>query len=157
MDPSWWVNEGIVCLLVCACVLSNLVMSDSLWAHGLWPARLFCPWDSPGKYTGVGCISFSRGSSWPKDQTQVSCIYYLGRQTLYHWATWSLSDEPAVYLLKYLPFLWGYLCVYEACVHVHLCESPLGNWNRLYLRSTSTWNQDSSQPFLSFFFFLIYF
>ena len=30
--------------------------------------------DSPGKNTGVGCHPFSRGSSWPKDQTQVSCI-----------------------------------------------------------------------------------
>ena len=23
--------------------------------HGLQPARLLCPWDSPGKNTGVGC------------------------------------------------------------------------------------------------------
>ena len=23
--------------------------------HGLWPARLLCPWKSPGKNTGVGC------------------------------------------------------------------------------------------------------
>ena len=30
-------------------------------------------------------ISFSRGSSWPRDQTSVSCI---GRRMLYHWATW---------------------------------------------------------------------
>ena len=30
------------------------VVSDSLRSHGLWPARLFCPWDSPGKNTGVG-------------------------------------------------------------------------------------------------------
>ena len=28
--------------------------------------------------------SFSRGSSWPRDQTRVSCI---GRWILYHWAT----------------------------------------------------------------------
>ena len=26
------------------CVLSRLVVSDSLRPHGLWPARLFCPW-----------------------------------------------------------------------------------------------------------------
>ena len=31
------------------------VMSDSLRPHGLWPTRLLCPWDSPGKNTGVGC------------------------------------------------------------------------------------------------------
>ena len=24
-------------------------MSDSLRPHGLWPTRLLCPWDSPGK------------------------------------------------------------------------------------------------------------
>ena len=31
------------------------VVSDSLWPHGLQPARLLCPWDSPGKNTGVAC------------------------------------------------------------------------------------------------------
>ena len=25
--------------------------------HGLQPTRLLCPWDSPGKNTGVGCHS----------------------------------------------------------------------------------------------------
>ena len=30
-------------------------------------------------------ISSSRGSLWPRDWTRVSCI---GRQILYHWATW---------------------------------------------------------------------
>ena len=29
-------------------------MSDSLWPYGLQPTRLLCPWDSPGKNTGVG-------------------------------------------------------------------------------------------------------
>ena len=28
---------------------------DSLRPQGLWPARLLCTWDSPGKNTGVGC------------------------------------------------------------------------------------------------------
>ena len=30
-------------------------MSESLRPHGLEPARLLCPWDSPDKNTGVGC------------------------------------------------------------------------------------------------------
>ena len=30
-------------------------MSDSLWPHRQQPTRLPCPWDSPGKNTGVGC------------------------------------------------------------------------------------------------------
>ena len=34
---------------------SRSVMSDSLWPHTRQPTRLLCPWDSPGKNTGVGC------------------------------------------------------------------------------------------------------
>ena len=36
--------------------------------------KLLCPWNSPGKNTGVGSIPFCRGSSWPRDQIQVSWI-----------------------------------------------------------------------------------
>ena len=36
-------------------------MSDSLWPHGLQPARLLCPWNSPGKNTGVGCHALFQG------------------------------------------------------------------------------------------------
>ena len=45
------------------------VMSDSCDPHGL-----YSPWNSPGQNTGVGAFSFSRGSSQPRDQTQVSLI-----------------------------------------------------------------------------------
>ena len=45
---------------VCACV-SCLAVSDSLWPQGLWLTRLLCPWDSPGKNTGVGCHSLLQG------------------------------------------------------------------------------------------------
>ena len=33
----------------------------TLWPHGLKPARLLCPWDSPGKNTGVGCHALLQG------------------------------------------------------------------------------------------------
>ena len=29
------------------------VVSDSLWPRGLQHTRLLCPWNSPGKYTGI--------------------------------------------------------------------------------------------------------
>ena len=41
--------------------VSRSVMSDSLRAHGLQPARLLCPRDSPGKNTGVGCHALLQG------------------------------------------------------------------------------------------------
>ena len=37
------------------------VVSDSLRPNGLYPARLLCPWDSPGKNTGVGCHALLQG------------------------------------------------------------------------------------------------
>ena len=42
---------------VCVCS----VMSDSLQLRGLWPARLFHPWNLPGKNTGVGCHFLLQG------------------------------------------------------------------------------------------------
>ena len=34
---------------------SRSVVSNSLRPYGLYPTRLFHPWDFPGKNTGVGC------------------------------------------------------------------------------------------------------
>ena len=36
-------------------LLSCSVASDSMQPHRRQPTRLLCPWDSPGKNTGVGC------------------------------------------------------------------------------------------------------
>ena len=35
--------------------------SDSFWPYGLWSAHIFCPWDSLGKKTGVGCHALLQG------------------------------------------------------------------------------------------------
>ena len=34
----------------------------TLQLHGLEPTRLLCPWDSPGKNTGVGCHALLQGN-----------------------------------------------------------------------------------------------
>ena len=41
--------------------VSCLVVPDSLLHHGLQPTRLLCPWDFPGKDTGVGCHFLLQG------------------------------------------------------------------------------------------------
>ena len=33
----------------------------TLQPHRMWPARLLCPWNSPGKNTEVGCHSLLQG------------------------------------------------------------------------------------------------
>ena len=41
--------------------VSHSVLSDSLRSHALQPARLLCPWNSPGKNTGVSSHSLLQG------------------------------------------------------------------------------------------------
>ena len=90
----------------------NTIISPISQMKTMRPARLTCPQSFfyhpmdcslPGSsvhgicQAGIldwGAISFSRGSSWPRDQTRVSCI---GRQFLYHWASrsklWEIVED----------------------------------------------------------------
>ena len=45
--------ESFLCFCCCCWVAS--VVSGSMRPHRRQPTRLLCPWDSPGKSTGVGC------------------------------------------------------------------------------------------------------
>ena len=56
----WMGLEGIMLSEIdrercCCCCLVASVVSDSVRHHRRQPTRLPCPWDSPGKNTGVGC------------------------------------------------------------------------------------------------------
>ena len=44
-------------------------MSNSLQLDGLWPTRLLCPWNSPGKNIAWVASPFFTGSSWPGSPT----------------------------------------------------------------------------------------
>ena len=58
---AWWaivheVTKNWTQLSICTHMpvqFSHSVVSNSLRPHGLQPTRLLCPWDSPGKTTGV--------------------------------------------------------------------------------------------------------
>ena len=58
----------------CAWYSVTSVISHSFRVCGPWPARLLCPWDSPGKDSGVGCHALLQGIVPPRDWTHVSCI-----------------------------------------------------------------------------------
>ena len=58
-------------------------MSGSLWPHGLEPSRLLCPWDFPGKNTGMGSHSLLQGNlSNPEIKLRDQTLHC--RQILYH-------------------------------------------------------------------------
>ena len=77
--------------------VSRSVVPDSLRPHRLQPTRLLCPWDFPSKDTGVGCHFFSRGSSQPRDRTQVSCIAV---RVFITWATNLFAHVFHIYVFK---------------------------------------------------------
>ena len=55
------VLSRVLCTRQLCCAVLCLVVFDSLRPHGLQPARLLCPWNSPGKNIGVGCHALLQG------------------------------------------------------------------------------------------------
>ena len=68
-----------MCLITQACL--------TLRPHGPEPTRLLCPWDSPGKNTGVGCHAFLQGI-FPTRGSDPRLVHPL------HWQTGSLPPAP---------------------------------------------------------------
>ena len=71
--------------------------------HGILPARIL----------ERVAISFSRGSSWPRDRTPVLCLSCTGRHILYHNATRKLLYTISVYVYTHT----HKLCCYIICIH----------------------------------------
>ena len=74
LQCGWSVN------ILCESV-SHSAVSHSLWPHRLKPTRLLCPWNSPGKNTGVGCHSLLQGI-FPTQGSNPGLLHC--RQILYH-------------------------------------------------------------------------
>ena len=78
-------SENMLYLCACSVAQSYLILCDPLdysfsgcSVHGILQARIL-EWIA---------ISSCMGSSLPRDWTCDSCISCIGRQILYHWATW---------------------------------------------------------------------
>ena len=74
-------SPRVHCMHVCS------VMSDYLWHHGLQPTRLLCPWNFPGKNTGLGCHFLPQGI-FPIQGSNPSLLCLL------HWQVDSLLLAP---------------------------------------------------------------
>ena len=97
------------CLLSCAslgnkqlndsCTCSVLsVMSNSVQPYGLYATRLLCPWDSPGKNTGVG-LPFPPPGIFPMQGSHPCHLRFL------HWQAGSSPLAPPGKPLWALVFL----------------------------------------------------
>ena len=85
-------------------------MSNSVWLHGLQPTKLSCPWDSPGKKTGVGCHSLLQ-RIFPTKESNPSILNW--RQILYHLShQWSLQ-----YIYIYIYLIYGKAMVFPVVMY----------------------------------------
>ena len=78
---------------------THSVVSDSLRPCGLLPTRLLCPWDSPGKSTGVGC-HFLLQEIFPTQALNPGLLHC--RQTLYHLSHKGSSPRSKCVLILWL-------------------------------------------------------
>ena len=70
-------GHGQCVCVVTLCVCGHSVVSDP---HGLQPTRLLCPWDLPGKNTGLDCYFLPQGI-FPTQRSNLSLLHC--RQILY--------------------------------------------------------------------------
>ena len=113
-----------------------------LHPYGLKPTRLLCPWDFPGRYTGVGCHFLLQGISQPRDRT---CVSRIGKRILYHWATLGsplISVLPLIYygtldkslLISEKPVGWGQPIQKEYLWEHNVCLKWPSKWFGVYER-----------------------
>ena len=72
-------ESSLIPSAMCVCMLSCSVMSDFLLPLGLQPTRLLCPWNSPGKNTGVDCHFLLQGI-FPTQGSNPCLLHLLQRQ-----------------------------------------------------------------------------
>ena len=86
LDPQDCLHYMLLCYLVTKFCLTHLP------PHG--PTRFLCPWNFPGKNTGVGCHSLLQGIFLTQGSNPGPLCVLHGRQILYHWST-----REALYIL----------------------------------------------------------
>ena len=100
------------------------VESNSLWSHGLSPARLLCPWDFSGKNTGVGRHFLLQGIFVTQGLNLVllhcrQILYYLNHQGSPWWKKWKKKKKPE-HIRRCLLFDLTVKPWMPHCVHCHL-------------------------------------
>ena len=103
----WLIHVDVRRKLTQYCKAVTLQLKSSLFLLLSHAWLLVTPWDCSlsGSFVhGISsagilewvAISFSRGSSWPRDWTHISCVFCFGRQILYPWAIGETHERPYV-------------------------------------------------------------
>ena len=72
LGQGMW-KPTLLLLSTISLMFSHQIVSNSLWPHGLQPIRLLCPWDFPGKNTGVDSYFLLQGIFLTQGSNLLSC------------------------------------------------------------------------------------
>ena len=104
-----------------------------MWPYGLWPSRLLCPWDSPGKNTGIDChvllqrIFPTQGSN----QRLLSLLHWqVGSLPFATWEAWdtvrriniNFFGKPLECFEQERCLIWFINCCSVAKLYLTLCD-----------------------------------
>ena len=112
-------------------------MSISMWPYGLQPARLFCPQDSPGWDTGVGCPALLQVIFLTQGLNSSFLHHLHCRQFFATSTTW------LIYLFLFLFLLFEEVSHRESCCNI--CQRAL------CLFSSKSFTVSDLKPILSYF------
>ena len=140
-------------------MLSHSVVSNSLRPHWLQPARLLCPWNSPGKSTGWAAVPSSRGSSQPmqvaspetpalpagslslshpgsrKRAQQIHILNYNGVNSITNW--WNEANASSTFFQtvvheSHLAGTWAGFLQHQSDHFTSISTNPLPSYGSLY-------------------------
>ena len=99
----------------------------TLWSHGLYPAKLLCPWDFPGKNIGVGCHFFLQGIF--STQGSYPCLPHcqVDSLPLNHQESLLIQQQLKTYKDSYLILLLLFLRLKNPVPHLLISKSQFSN------------------------------
>ena len=139
LSVSWFAPGNVVS--ECACLVSQSCLTLCNHMGCRPPGSSVCGLSQTRILEWVA-ITLSRGSSWPRDQTCISCI---GRWILYCWAIWEVQEQKC---LQTIPSFWstqlfslGRYCTGERLFGIAWKEWKNPNWLVMWLgkAKTSEW------------------
>ena len=118
-----------IAILLLVLLLSRFV-SDSLRPHRRQPTSLPCPWDSPGKNTGVGC-HFLLQCMKVKSESEVaqSC------PTLHDPVDCSLQGSSIHGIFQARVLEWGAIAFSDSYSRVREIKTKINKWNLTKLKN----------------------
>ena len=134
----------------CLCMLSYALMYNSFWPRG-WPARLLCPWDFPGKNTGVGCHFLLQGI-FPTQGSNFGLLT-IKKISIHKQGQWNIKPEqtdiPNDRTIIWAHHLTGYPSIHLVQFSHSVVSDSVTPWTAARQASLSITNSQSSPKLMS--------